>query len=290
MDETNGDFADRAEQHPKAIRRLEAQAIGAATQPLARALNAAQQDATTRWLHAAAGRPAPEPTVLARLIETIRRLLARAFRGQGARAQRAAEQAATAAEQLGETQAAAIAAAMSGEPPPHRDRRRSSRRHAQAAWDVAAGIPAAVEQEFRRALALCTEQTVRAFRGFTGVFQRAKRAIGRIAAGVAVTVATAAAVGAETIARTLGARLLWVAEPGACSACAAYAGRSIAPGEYFPGGLSLDPRRTVFWTPIPGPPRHPRCRCALIPWRSEWNRGGTPLPDLLRMRARMGGH
>ncbi|MFJ1648004.1 hypothetical protein [Streptomyces sp. NPDC088258] len=290
MDETNGDFAARAEQHPEAIRRLEAQAIAAATQPLAQALNRAQQDANTRWLHATAGHPIPEPGALARLIEAIRQSLTRAFRGQGAHAQRAAEQAANAAEQLGETQAAALAAAMSREPPPRRDRPRSNRRRAKAAWDVAAAIPATVEQEFRRALALCTEQAVRAFRGFTGVFQRAKRAIGRIAASVAVTVATAAAAGAKTIATEAGARLLWVAEPGACPACAAYAGRSIAPGEYFPGGLSLDPRRTVFWTPIPGPPRHPNCCCALIPWRPEWNRGGTPLPDLLRMRARMGGH
>jgi hypothetical protein len=122
------------------------------------------------------------------------------------------------------------------------------------------------------------------------VFSRARRAVTRITAGVAVAVTSAAANAAVVVARYLGpgVRMLWVAEPGACPACAAYAGRSIRIGGRFPGGLSLDPQRTVFLTAIPGPPRHPHCRCDVIPWHPRWtaNTTGTPLPVLLQQRAR----
>lgn len=288
-------IADQAQQLPAAIRALEMRATQDATRPLAEALAAAQREATTHWIRATHGHTTPELNALERLIAAIKRLLARAFRGQGQRAKKTGVDAARAGALLGARQAAGIAAAMTGQPaPPARPQPVGSPgiigAEAQAAVD---SIPAVIEAEHQRALALLTTATVTALGGAAvgAVFNRARRAISRVASAVAVTVTSAAAAGVAAVTRALGpkTRLLWVTEPGACPACAAYAGQSIRPGGKFPGGLSLDPKRTVFHTSISGPPRHPHCRCGTIPWRPDWHTGGTPLPDLLRARARIGG-
>jgi hypothetical protein len=161
-----------------------------------------------------------------------------------------------------------------------------------AADRAAAGIPVAVEEEHGHALALLTTASLTAYgaAGVAAVFSRARRAVTRITQSVAVAVTSAAANAAITVARYLGpgVRMLWVAEPGACPACAAYAGRMVVPGRFFPGGLSLDPSRAVFMTPLTGPPRHPHCRCVVIPYHPSWRTTGTPLPVLLQQRARAG--
>jgi hypothetical protein len=155
---------------------------------------------------------------------------------------------------------------------------------------AAGGIPAAVQEEHSHALALLTTAALTAYglAGLKSVFARARRAVTRITAGVAVAITSAAAHAALLVARHLGpgVRMLWVAEPGACPACAAYAGRTVRPGGMFPGGLSLDPKRTVFLNPITSPPRHPHCRCGVIPWHPRWVTSGPSLPVLLQQRAR----
>ncbi|MEU0991281.1 hypothetical protein [Streptomyces sp. NPDC005953] len=291
MGATPNRIAELARQHPTAIRQLESRAIQEAARPLAQALTAAQQEATAHWLRATASQRPPSPGALDQLVEAIKQLLARAFRNAGAQARRTAERAALNAALLGAEQAAHIARTMRDQPTPNARPQPPGWRgslagpQAQAAAD---SLPAAIEEEHHHALALLTAAglTALGLAGLTTVFNRARRAVTRIARAVAVAVTSGAAAGATTVARAIGpaVRLLWVAEPGACEACAAYAGRSVLPGRKFPGGLSLNPKRTVFPTPIYGPPRHPHCRCALIPWLPEWHTGGTPLPDLLRQR------
>ncbi|TFI30291.1 hypothetical protein E4P36_05250 [Streptomyces sp. 4R-3d] len=281
-------IAATAQQHPTALRRLEAQAAAAAVQPLAEALAQAQAAATRRWLHSTSpAQTAPTDGALAMLIAAVRTELAAAFRGQGTQAQRAIQRAAYTAAQLGARQAGSLVADMTGTRPPNVQPFIGP--DAKAAADSA---PAAVEEEHQHALALLTTASLTAlgFSGLLAVFNRARRAIGRITRTMAVAVTSAAAWGVTAIARAIGptVRLLWVTEPGACPACAAYAGRSILPGQKFPARLSLDPRRTRFPTAISGPPRHPHCRCSLVPYLPEWHTGGTPLPALLRRHARGG--
>lgn len=281
-------IADAAQRHPAQLRGLEHRHAAAAARPLAQALADAQRDATTRWtLATSPGQPLPAPTALKDLIERIRRALEAAFTGQGAQAMREAQRAAYTAAALGIQHATRITELLRGVPPPP-----IPPETGPVAERAAAGIPVAVEQEHASALALLTTTSLTAYgaAGVAAVFSRARRAVTRITQSVAVAITSAAAHAVRVVADHLGPgiRLLWVAEPGACPACAAYAGRHIRPGGHFPGGLSLDPRRTVFMTSIPGPPRHPHCRCSLIPWHPAWRTTGTPLPQLLQQRARAG--
>ncbi|NEA52418.1 hypothetical protein [Streptomyces sp. SID10815] len=276
-------IAARAQHQTERLRTLEQRTVADATQPLATAIADAQRAALTRWIRETIGQRIPDK--LADLVDWIRGLLRQAFRGQGAQAQAAAERAAFAAAHNAVQQASQLAATMSGQPTPPVTLEPGP--DAQAA---AAAIPAAVEEEHGHALALLTTAglTATGLAGLNSVFKRARRAVGRVSRGVATAVGSAAAHGARLVARALGGgvRLLWVAELDACAACRAYAGRHIRPGGMFPGGLSLDPKRTVFPTPIPGPPRHPHCRCWLMPWSATWPVSGTPLPTLLRQQAR----
>lgn len=276
-------IADRAQRQSEHLRTLEQRAIADATRPLAQALTEAQATAVTRWVRETVG--VQSPSRLADFIDWVRDLLRDAFANKARQAQAAAERAAFTAAANGLQYATALTAAMSSQPVPALTPAVGP--EAQAATDQ---IPTAVQEEHGYALALLTGATLGAMglAGLHAAFKRARRAVGRIATAMAVAIGAANAHAARLLARALGGgvRLLWVAEPGACPACAAYAGRHIQPGGRFPGGLSLDPRRTVFATAIPGPPRHPHCRCVLIPWSASWPITGTPLPALLRQLAR----
>lgn len=276
-------IADMAEQHPAQIRLLEQRAIAEATRPLAQAVTDAQAAALTRWVRETVGTQIQAR--LSEFIDWVRRLIRDAFTGKGRQAQLAAERAAFNAAQAGMRHASRLAASMRRQPTPPVTV--SPGTEAQQAAD---SIPAALQQEQDHALALLTTAglTATGLAGLNSVFKRARRAVGRIATATAVAVGSAAAHASTLVARALGPdiRLLWVAEIGACPACRAYAGLHIRPGETFPGGLSTDPQRTVFPAPIAAPPRHPHCRCALILWSSSWPIDGTPLPQLLRQRAR----
>ena len=276
-------IADMAQQLPDRIRALEHRTIADATRPLAQSIADAQAAALTRWVRETVGQQLPAR--LQDFVDWVRRLIRQAFAGKGKQARAAAERAAMVAAQQGVQHATQIAAVASGQPAP------SVRPEpGQQADDAAAAIPAAVDEEQGHALAALTVAglTATGLAGLNSVFTRARRAVGRIARGTAVAITTAAANGAALVTRALGAdvRLMWVTEAGACPACRAYAGLTVKPGRLFPGGLSYDPRRTVFVDPIPGPPRHPHCRCGLVPWSASWPVDGTPLPQLLRSRAR----
>jgi hypothetical protein len=286
--ETTANAADLAQRQPAQLRALEQRHAAAAARPLAQALTDAQRDATNRWtLATTVTQHVPAPAELAALIEHIRKALAAAFQGQGAYAMAEAQRAAYNAATLGIQHASRITAILRGVPPP------DIPPETGVVADRAAGaIPAAVKEEHSHALALLTTAGLTAYgaAGLASVFSRARRAVTRITAAVAVTITSAAANAALVVARYLGpgVRMLWVAEPGACPACAAYAGRTIRPGGHFPGGLSLDPARTVFLTSIPGPPRHVHCRCVVIPYHPRWVTRGPSLPVLLQQRARAG--
>lgn len=286
--ESTANIADLAQRQPAQLRGLEQRHAAAAARPLAQALTAAEADATRRWTFATTPtRALPAPADLKALIEHVRKALEAAFYGQGAYAMREAQRAAYTAAALGIQHASRITAMLRGVPPPD-----IPPETGPVSDRAAAGITAAVQEEHTHALALLTTAGLTAYgiAGLKAVFSRARRAVSRITAGVAVAVTSAAANAALVVARYLGpgVRMLWVAEPGACPACVAYAGRSIRPGGHFPGGISTDPARTVFLTSIPGPPRHPHCRCVLIPWHPNWRTNGPSLPVQLRQRARAG--
>lgn len=274
-------IAAAARQHPAAIRRIEQQAANDAAQPLARALADAQAAATRQWLHATSQQTTPSMTALDRLIAAIKRALVEAFRGRGKEAADTIRVAAYNAAQLSARQASALAAAMRETPSPP-----IQPVIGPEATAAANAVPAAVEEEHGHAVALLTAASLTAlgFAGVTSVFNRARRAVTRIARHAAVAITSAAAHAAAAVARAIGptTRILWVAEPGACPACAAYAGRSVRPGQRFPAALSLDPKRTVFATAPEGPPLHPHCRCWTLPYSPAWPVDGTPLPALLR--------
>ncbi|WP_428956217.1 hypothetical protein [Streptomyces sp. cg35] len=279
-------IADIAQQHPDRIRTLEQRTIAAATQPLAQALTAAQAAAVTRWVRDTAHQQiGPIGDALQKLIDYVRQLLRNAFADKGKQAQHLTERAAFNAAQISARQASGIAAAMRGQAPPPLDVEVGD-----DAQQTCEAIPQAVEEEHGAALVLLTTAglTAMGLAGLNSIFKRARRAVGRIAQHAATALTQAAANASRLAALALGSgvRLLWVAEPDACAACAAYAGLHIRPGGQFVGGLSLDPQRTVFTSPTPGPPRHPHCRCVLIPWSPSWRLDGPPLPTLLRQRAR----
>ncbi|MFD8839851.1 hypothetical protein [Streptomyces griseofuscus] len=289
MAETSKRIADLAQRQPAQLRALEHRHASAAARPLARALTDAETDATQRWLMTTTPHQAtPSAANLQTLIEHIRKSLEAAFHGQGAYATAEAQRAAYAAASLGIQNSSRITALLRGIAPPLNIPVETGPVSDRAAGAIQAGV----QEEHSHALALLTAAglTALGLAGLKGVFSRARRAVSRITAGVATAITSAAANAALLVARYLGPgmRLLWVSEPGACPACAAYAGRSIPLGGHFPGGLSLDPRRTVFLTSIPGPPRHPHCRCSVIPWHPQWKTSGTPLPQLLQRLARAG--
>ncbi|MGQ4353168.1 hypothetical protein [Streptomyces drozdowiczii] len=288
MTVNSNQVADAARRQPAATRRVEQRTVTAAAQPLAVALATARRQALQQWASATGRQAAPSETALERLIAAIRKALGGAFRGAGVAARDVIRQGALQAAYLSAQQASALAASMRAQSTPYV--RPVIGPEAAAAADA---VPGAVDEEHRHALALLTTASLTALGlgAVTGVFNRARRAVTRIASHAAVAITGAASHAATAVAQAIGPTIcqLWVAEPGACDACAAYAGRSIRPGQRFPGGLSLNPARTVFPAPLDGPPRHPHCRCWILPYSPDWPVDGTPLPALLRQYARTGG-
>ncbi|MYX67368.1 hypothetical protein K388_05573 [Streptomyces sp. KhCrAH-43] len=284
MTVNSNQVAAAARQQPATTRRIEQRTGTTAAQPLAIALATARRDALQQWASATGRQTIPSPTALERLIAAIKKALGSAFRGAGAAARDAIRQGALQAAALSAQQASHLAASMRTQPSPYV--RPVIGPDAATAADT---VPDAVDGDHRHALALLTTASLTALGlgAVTGVFNRARRAVTRIAQHAAVAISSAASHAATAVAQAIGPtiRLLWVAEPGACDACAAYAGRSTRPGQKFPGGLSLNPARAMFPAPLEGPPRHPHCRCWLLPYSPDWPIDGAPLPGLLRQHA-----
>lgn len=85
----------------------------------------------------------------------------------------------------------------------------------------------------------------------------------------------------EVTARSLGARgVVWVAERDACVNCIALSGQVVRFGQSFDGSLTWGDK-PLAWSGFSGkPPRHPHCRCRLVPWD-----GGQETPDALKREA-----
>ena len=90
-----------------------------------------------------------------------------------------------------------------------------------------------------------------------------------------------AAVAAEVTARAMGASgVVWVSERTACVHCIGLAGEVAQFGQPFPAE-SRFAEKQLTWTGYNGrPPRHPNCRCRVIPWD-----GGTETPEALKREA-----
>jgi hypothetical protein len=153
--------------------------------------------------------------------------------------------------------------------------------------DLADSLTDDVGKQVKVAMKILTPRMVRRLGGLRGVLAgigAARRAVNLVKSRVAWAINRAINAAAAVVAGTLNLGLLWIAELDACPTCRAYSGRYAAPGADFPGGISLDPRqRAYFPAPIPGPPRHPNCRCRTVPWSRSW---GNDLPAHLKAAAR----
>jgi hypothetical protein len=261
-----------------------------ATAPLIHGLTTAQQATTHAWL-LATGSPNTPPTYTqaTALAADARRRITAAMAGQAAHAQRITTSAATAASALGTHQASTFAqhagATTAATPAPPLDAGTTAAVNA---------LPQQVRQDHDAALAMLTAAALIAtgLAAVTAAVNRAKRAAARIRALVSWAITAAVAQGVTAVTRALQhpgtatVLLMWVAEPGACPACQAYAGHTVKPGHLFPGGLTTNPGHNVYPEPIPGPPRHISCRCTLIPWSHAWqDPGQPPMAQILRDRA-----
>jgi hypothetical protein len=92
--------------------------------------------------------------------------------------------------------------------------------------------------------------------------------------------------GLDAVVQATAPLRVWVAEADACAVCLAYTGRVVKTDEPFPGGLSWDPKQRRTNAPaVDGPPKHPHCRCRVVPWSDSWKADGIPFPEALRREA-----
>lgn len=129
---------------------------------------------------------------------------------------------------------------------------------------------------------------VRDWDGATAVIGDLKAAEHRADAKARAVVVRGVSEGVDHVAEVTGSERIWIAErEGACLECLAYQGHVVAAGEEFPGGLTFRVSDKVrFPDPIPGPPRHPHCRCHTALYRHEWTpEGETSFQDALKREA-----
>lgn len=109
-------------------------------------------------------------------------------------------------------------------------------------------------------------------------------------AETASTLNRGTAAGVTRTARVRGFSTVWVPERDACLICLAYAGQ-VDTGSGFPVSKTFDSRPPPLPWPdpdrLPGPPRHPRCRCQLCVWSASWTSSGNePLPEAIEREAK----
>lgn len=84
----------------------------------------------------------------------------------------------------------------------------------------------------------------------------------------------------ETFAKDRGVALkkVWVTRfgPGTCDTCASLHGYEAGFNEAFPESLSWGNAPSVYGKSLNHPPRHPHCRCVVIPFLEELKGGPTP--------------
>lgn len=78
-------------------------------------------------------------------------------------------------------------------------------------------------------------------------------------------------------------RFMWVAQfvdNTPCGTCAALHGTMVGPEQNFSSTMSHDPHPpAVFGGPLTGPPRHPNCRCVLVPVDDDEDAVAPPAPN-----------
>lgn len=219
---------------------------------------------------------------LNRLLAAVRAAVRRLLDAVGRRAPRALDAALAGAVTLGGVQGAEFARAAKG-------RRVSGvpARPTRRLRDAAAELGGLITAQRDRALGVLAARRVRRWTDVLTAVGAARGALARVRAHIAWVIGVAVNEGLAAGIRAAGVRKLWVAEATACVTCAAYSGMVVDADADFPGGLSLDPQaRTYFPDPIPGPPRHPHCRCRVVAWHDSWTpRGEVPLPEWLRREA-----
>lgn len=130
--------------------------------------------------------------------------------------------------------------------------------------------------------------SVRDFDGVAALVGDLKAAETRADALARTAVVRGVSEGVDHVAEVTGSERIWVAErDGACLECLAYQGHVVKAGEDFPGGLTFRVSDKVrFPDPIPGPPRHPHCRCVTQIFRRQWaTAGSTSFQGALRREA-----
>lgn len=221
---------------------------------------------------------------LAAFLTKVRTEALRVTAGLGRRASQVTEDALTGAAKMGARHALAFARRAGHRSPGHP----SAVTVAADAIDAARALTRTVREQLALMERLLAPGAVRGS-GWPGVLlgiAAARRAVSLVRSAIAWTVHRAINDGAAQAIADLGARQLWVAESDACVICSAYAGLLAGTDGLFAGGLSLDPHlRRAGAARTEGPPKHPACRCRLVPWRDEWAGNQTPLPALLRERA-----
>jgi hypothetical protein len=221
---------------------------------------------------------------LARYLAGVRRDVDRATAGMAERAPRAVEARLGEAAGLGARHAVAFAREAAG------GRHRVPKVSVPAdALDAVRALGGTVREQLRLSARLLSEREAgrsgwRSVLAGIGAARRAVAMVGRVASWALHRAINS---GAGQAIAALQAGRLWVAEPDACVQCLAYAGLLADTDGAFPGGLALDPhQRHAGAARIDGPPKHPACRCRLVPWRDEWApRNGHALPELLHEQA-----
>lgn len=236
------------------------------------------------WTHAFGGpnQPALTGDVLRRILNaaqaTVRRLLdGIADRAPGALADRLGP-----ALALGVEQGAEFVRAASGR------RRRPPRvpTVSRVLRDEARRVRDLVVERRDRALFLLHPDRVSRWSHMLAGLGAARAALPAVRAHVAWVINTAVHEGLDEVVRATAPLRVWVSEADACTACLAYTGRVVKVDEPFPGGLSWDPRQRRTNAPtIEGPPKHPSCRCRVVPWDNAWRADGIPFPEALRREA-----
>jgi hypothetical protein len=237
----------------------------------------------TAWARAFGGpdEEAADRSMLRRLLASARAAVRRILDALADRAAAAFSRVLTQAVALGVRQAGEAIAAASG-----RTRRTSAATPSRELIDAVGRVTALVRERRDRALALLRPERV-------SRWSHALTGLGAVTAAVSAVRGQAALVvhsgindGIRAVADAVGLGRLWITEADACVNCLAYAGRAVAVGESFPGGLSWDPRqRRIGAAAVAGPPLHPHCRCRTIPWSARWAASGVPFPEALRREA-----
>lgn len=124
------------------------------------------------------------------------------------------------------------------------------------------------------------------FVGLLAAIGAVRRARSNVDSTVRWIVGQAANDGAEAVTRKLGADKLWVSERDACVHCAAYSGHVVPGDKDFPGGLTFDVK-SPWPDAVRTPPRHPRCRCQVVPWLGAWegDTSGVDMTEALQREA-----